>query len=234
MHNLVAALLAGFVAVSAQTPVPKGFENVQGTWVVTGAPGGPVPAGMHAAFVVTGDKYQGFENGKSDERGTITLGTAAKPVTIDLAISEGSSAGKTKLGLLEVDQDTVRLALAEPGATVRPTAFDGTNTLTLTRARPLAKDLEGTWEGSVTLGANTLRLVLKLANGADGLGGGVLISPDQSAKEIPIAAALQMGSRVRAIIPTIRATIDGEVKDGQITGTLQQGPSTTPIVLKRS
>ena len=231
MRNLVVAI---GVVLSAQTAVPKGLENFQGTWVVTSVPGAPFPAGMHVAFVVTGDKYQGIENGQVTERGTITLGTTAKPVTIDLAITEGRSSGKTQVGILDVNQDTVRLALADPGATARPTAFEGTTVLTLTRAKPLDKELLGTWEGSVTLGANTLRLVLKLSNGADGLGGGVLISPDQSTQEVPIAIVLQTGSRVRAIIPAIRATIDGELKDGQINGTLQQGTSSTPIALKRS
>ena len=226
-------LLLMSVAISAQTAVPKGFENLQGTWVVTAVPGNPVPAGMHAAFVVTGDKYHGIENGKINERGTITLATTATPMTIDLAITEGTSSGKTQVGIVEVNQDTVRLALAEPGATTRPTGFDG-NVLVLTRAKPLTTDLQGTWEGSVTLGAKTLRLVVKLSNGADGLGGGVLISPDQSTQEVPITIVLQMGSRVRAIIPTIRATIEGELKDGQITGTLQQGTASTPLVLKRT
>ena len=150
-------------------------------------------------------------------------------MTIDLTVTEGRSAGKTQVGIVEIDQDTVRLALAPPGATTRPAGFEAPNLLVLTRAKPLAKELQGTWEGPVTLGGNTLRIVLKLSNNADGLAGGVLVSPDQSAQEVPIAAVLQKGSRVLAIIPAIRATLDGELKDGQITGTLQQGTASTPI-----
>jgi uncharacterized protein (TIGR03067 family) len=211
MQNTIAALVVVSLAVAAQPSVPKGFENIQGTWIVTSVPGTPLPSGAHAAFVVTGDKYQGFENGKPNERGTITLGLAAKPITIDLAVTEGTTAGKTQLGLLEVTGDTARLALAEPGSPSRPTTFDGSGALTLTRVTPLAKELVGSWEGTVTLGAQPLRIVLKLANGTDGLATGVLVSPDQSAQEVPIAAIVRIGSRVRALIPAIRATFEGEL-----------------------
>ena len=234
MHSKIAALVMVSVSLSAQTAVPKGFENLQGTWVVTSMPGTGMPAGAHASFVVTGDKYQGFENGKSNERGTITLGTAAKPMTIDLAITEGNDANKTQLGLIEVTGDTARLALAASGSTVRPASFDGANVLTLAKVKPLTKELVGTWEGTLTLGSQPLRIVLKLTNGTDGLASGVLVSPDQSAQEVPIAAILQTGSRVRVIIPAIRATFEGELKDQQLTGNLVQGTNSMPIVLKRS
>ena len=233
MHNVFATLVVVSAVVSAQTTVPKGFEPFQGTWFVTSVPGQMMPPGTMAAFVVTGDRYEGFDNGKRNESGTIKLGASATPMTIDLAITEGTDAGQTQVGLVELKGDTVRLALAEPGVTIRPGAFDGPNVLTLTKLKPLAPALAGTWEGPVTLGGTPLRIVLKLTNGADGLATGGLVSPDQSPQEIPLGAVLQLGSRVRVIVPAIRATLDAELKDQQLTGQLMQGANTMPIVMKR-
>lgn len=228
---LLAVLL--FVSAPSQGDVQKTLERFQGTWVITSVEGEGIPAGVHVALTLSGDKYQGFKQGKVDERGSIKVDAAAKPMTIDFAIVEGIHAGKTQLGLVEIGGDTMTLVLAEPGAAVRPTAMSQ-SPLGLTKLRPIAKELQGSWEGAIqTSSGQTLRTILKLSNGSDGLGTGTMISVDQGG-EAPVVAVVQIGSRLKLIVPAIKGTYDGELKDGQLTGTWSQGRATTPLVLKKS
>ena len=78
-----------------------------------------------------------------------------------------------------------------------------------------------------------LRLVFTLTNGADGLATGTLTSVDQGNTEAPIAAVVQTGSTLKLILPAIRGAYEGELKDGQITGTWMRGAGKLPMVLKR-
>ena len=122
--TLVALLLAG-AGPSAQNPpaaTPKALAPLQGTWVLA-APDGSTMANAELALVITGNKYAQTLNGEVNERGTITLDPAAKPMAIDLAISEGPDAGKTQLGVIEVSGDAMKGALKAPGDTVRPADF---------------------------------------------------------------------------------------------------------------
>ena len=216
-----------------QGDVPKPLAGLQGTWVVTSVEGEGLPAGVHVALVLTGDKYQGLKQGKIDERGTIKVDPAAKPMTIDFVITEGTHAGKTQLGLVEIADDRMTLVLGEPGAAARPTSMSQ-SPLGLTKLRPIAKDLEGSWEGAITTpSGQTLRCMFKISNGPDGLGAGTMVSVDQGG-EAPIAAVVQIGSRLKLIVPAIRGTYDGELKAGQLTGTWSQGRATTPLVLKKT
>ena len=72
----------------------------------------------------TDDKYTQTVNGTVNERGTVKLGTDKKFTTIDLAITEGDDANKPQVGLVEVSGSTMKLKLALPGQTTRPTDFD--------------------------------------------------------------------------------------------------------------
>ena len=232
--KMAMAVLVACAVMTQTTTVPKGYEQFQGTWVVTATSGDPVPAGAQVSFVVEGNKYKGFVNGTNNETGTFTLGAAGKVTPIDLAITEGSSAGKPQLGIIEISGNTVRMALAEPGVTIRPGAFEGDNVLTLTKVGPLAKELLGSWEGAITVPTGqTLRLAMKLSNGADGVPSGTFVSLDQGATDIPIAAGVQSGAKVTIISPGIRATFKGEVKGDEIVGTFSQGPANLPLTFKR-
>lgn len=228
----LAVVFAFSCALSAQDAAQKELETLQGSWVITAVSGRAVPGGTHKGLVITGDKYQGITNGNADEAGTIQLDVTTKPTAIDLVITEGKSAGKTQLGRVAIAGKKMTLAFAEPGETVRPGGMSG-ETLTLTKLTPIGKELEGAWEGTLDAASGPLRLVLKLSNGPNGLGTGTLVSVDQGGREAPIAAVPVSGSYVEVIIPVIRATFEGELKDGVLTGTFTQGPKARPLVLKR-
>ena len=99
---------------------------------------------------------------------------------------------------------------------------------------PVTKELEGSWEGTLDAGAQKLRLLLKLANGAGGgPATGTLVSIDQGNVEIPAAAIVQDGPRLKVLVPSIAGTYAGELKDGLLAGTWTQGPGTYPLTLRK-
>jgi uncharacterized protein (TIGR03067 family) len=58
-----------------------------------------------------------------NERGTFKVDATKKPMTIDLAITEGNDAGKTQLGVFEVTGDSMRCSFNPPGSTERPASL---------------------------------------------------------------------------------------------------------------
>jgi uncharacterized protein (TIGR03067 family) len=112
------------VTVSAQNAVPKDLVPLQGTWVITSVNGQDLAAaGASMTLTIAADKYTQTVNGTVNERGTLKLDTAKKPIAIDLIITEGDDANKTQVGVVEVSGATMKLKLALPGQTTRPTDF---------------------------------------------------------------------------------------------------------------
>jgi hypothetical protein len=98
----------------------------------------------------------------------------------------------------------------------------------------LAKDFEGTWEGSVERDGKVLRLVLKLSAAADGTARGLLVSVDQGNMEIPVTVvtldARQMHLDVRVVAGSYRGTLDAA---GAITGEWTEKTIRLPLTFKR-
>jgi len=120
--SLAAALLVttGLAAQTAKPPTPaEALKPAQGTWVVKTFNGQPAGEG-EMLLIITGDKYAQSINGTVNERGTLAIDPAKKPMTIDLTIQEGDDAGKLQLGLVEIAGDTMTLKLNVPGSPTRP------------------------------------------------------------------------------------------------------------------
>lgn len=138
-------------------------------------------------------------------------------------------------GTLSKDAKTISGEFSQGGGTV-PFAITRTGEAKIEprpKSTPITKDLEGSWEGALGVDGNVLRLVLKLSNQPDGVGAGTLISVDQGGAEVPVAAVVQEGAHLKVLIPVIVGTYEGDLKDGQLTGTWKQGPRTWPLVFKR-
>ena len=101
------------------------------------------------------------------------------------------------------------------------------------KSTPVTKDIEGSWEGALDVQATVLRLRLTLANTESGATG-TLISLDQGGGEIAISSITQSAAHLQLNVGAIGATFEGDLKDGQITGTWSQGPATLPLVFKRT
>ena len=97
----------------------------------------------------------------------------------------------------------------------------------------ITKELEGTWNGSLMAGGQTLRLTLKLANGADAATGSI-VSVDQGGVEIPITTITQAGSNLTLELPSIAGKYSGDLKDGKLVGTWSQGPGSAPLEFTRA
>jgi hypothetical protein len=103
----------------------------------------------------------------------------------------------------------------------------------LPKSTPITKDLEGAWEGPLDVNGTTLRLALKLSNRPEGGATGTMISVDQGGAEVPVAAVIQAGSHLKVVVQAISGIYEGDLKDGQLTGTWTQGAATFPLVFKR-
>ena len=98
---------------------------------------------------------------------------------------------------------------------------------------PIAKDLEGDWEGSLNAGGTVLRLKLKLKNRAEGGATGSVVSVDQGGVEIPITTVAQTAQQLKLDLPAIAASYSGELKEGRLVGDWTQGGGTMPLAFAR-
>ncbi len=95
-------------------------------------------------------------------------------------------------------------------------------------------NLEGNWQGTVAVGGNSLRLVLKINKAADGSFTAFLDSPDQNTENLPINSLTATDSAVSFEMKYIAASFQGALsKDGnEIVGNWNQGNS-APLTFKR-
>ena len=109
---------------SSQEDTKKELEKLQGKWAIATFNGQDVSSEAQLFLVFNGDKYEQWNNGSVDERGTIKIDPKTKPMSIDLIITEGNDAGKTQPGVYELtDSTTLSIGLTVPGNTTRPSAI---------------------------------------------------------------------------------------------------------------
>jgi hypothetical protein len=100
---------------------------------------------------------------------------------------------------------------------------------------PVAEDLEGTWNGTLSLQGANLRLVLRMANHADGTASATMVSVDQGGIEFPLALT-QKAATLTLNTPAIggdffTGALNGA---GELAGTFSQGPVTVPLSFLRA
>ena len=98
-----------------------------------------------------------------------------------------------------------------------------------------AQTIDGDWQGTLSAGPVELKVVLHLA--ADGQGGykASLDSPDQGAKDIPVASARFADSSLTFQVPPIGGSYTGKADASlkTITGTWSQGGMSAPLTFTR-
>jgi uncharacterized protein (TIGR03067 family) len=107
--------------------IKKDRKLYEGTWrVVSLEVDGNKTADEDAQKIVVVNKADGSwtiqVDGKEVAKGTSTIDPTKKPKTIDLTTSEGDAAGKTALGIYEIDKDSRKVCIAKPEEE-RPTEF---------------------------------------------------------------------------------------------------------------
>ena len=134
-------LIAVALAFSAATAAPsaqgaagqaaapnqgKVATAVQGVWALTTANGQDLAgSGQEVLITITGDKYVQTLNGQVVEKGSFKIDETKKPFTLDILIAEGEEAGQKQLAIFDLDATgkTMKVAISQAGATVRPSAF---------------------------------------------------------------------------------------------------------------
>ena len=100
---------------------------------------------------------------------------------------------------------------------------------------PIAKELEGVWEGAVEVGGSQFRIVLKMSNTAAGSTSATLINLDEGSLHIPISNINQEGPHVSiglaAVGGSFTATLSQE--SGELAGTYRQGTLVAPLTFHR-
>jgi hypothetical protein len=154
-----------------------------------------------------------------------TVGFALQGVPGNPQFKGAVKEGKTLAGDFSQGGGTVPFALTRTGdAKIEP----------VPKSTPISKELEGTWTGTLEANGTALHLVLKLANQASGVATGTLVSLDQGSAEIPIVAVIQTGTHLKLLVRSIGGTYEGDLKDGQLTGTWSQGGGSLPLVFKQT
>ena len=82
-------------------------------------------------------------------------------------------------------------------------------------------NLIATWQGELNPGVK-LRIVFKVRREADGTLAGTMDSPDQGAKDIPVAEIRYDESKLVLDAKTIAGIFEGELKDSELLGAWRQ------------
>lgn len=94
-------------------------------------------------------------------------------------------------------------------------------------------DLQGHWIGALSVKGNTLRLALKIAKLPSGKFNAMLDSLDQGANDIPTSRATYTAPHVRLEWGGFSAVYDGQLEQGVLKGTWQQGAMKLPLEFRR-
>jgi len=230
--RLLAALTLVTLTVCADVQAqPAAGTGPVGHWV------GTLDVGPGLAMEIDlgrqGDGWRGTMSVPAQlTKGIPLTALTVKDTTIEFAIK---AAGDPRFsGTLSADGKTITGTFSQGGGTI-PLVLTWKGEPQFAAAvknAVVSPALVGSWEGTLDIKGNMLRLELTLANGPDGATG-KLVSLDQSNFEMPVAQITEEGSRVKLAIPMVSGGYDGEVKGGEMSGTWTQGPLTLPLVFKK-
>ena len=149
-------------------------------------------------------------------------------------IVKGSEQPSTFAGIVAADGKTMNgeVTLGEYVVPFQLTRMGDARVTAAPRSPRIDSALEGTWNGAIN---SAMRVIVKMANQADGTSAGTIVSPYGSATEIPIAIA-QTGTRVALDVDAIGGRFEGELDaaTGQLVGTWRQATSSLPLTLTRA
>jgi hypothetical protein len=99
----------------------------------------------------------------------------------------------------------------------------------------IGKELEGSWTGTLEANGAPMRILLKMANQADGTSTGSVANLDEGAVDIPISAIAQTAATVNFDVKVVNGSFSGTVNAAgtELTGTWSQGAFTAPLTFRR-
>jgi hypothetical protein len=101
------------------------------------------------------------------------------------------------------------------------------------RNTPVAKELEGEWEGDYKMLGYTRHVSIKLSNYPSGAAADLVIV-GRKHNVLPVDLVTQEGDLVTVDSHEMGFTFEGRLRDGKLAGAIQQGAVETPLVLVRA
>jgi hypothetical protein len=227
-NMLVVSLLVAPLASHAQAVDPSGHWEGAIT-----LPNGELTFQVDVLKKANGDLVAAYSRPENN-----LTGLPLTRVTLDgRAISFVLTGNTTFQGVFFADGKTISGDVTAPIGTA---PFSMTRTgdavfAPIPKNAPIARELEGIWNGTLSLQGESLRLVLKMANQADGTAVGTIISVDRGDLELPL------GMTQKASMLTLHSSaIGGDFfagalnGAGELAGTFSQGPVTAPLTFVRA
>lgn len=121
-------VLAALSLIAADDSTPEDRAELLGAWTITQAEqaGKVIPPDLIAgqSLIFSKKTYRVRQDGQTIEEGTYIVDASKSPRTLDLTITKGpEDVGKRQLGIYQLDEGTLKVAFARPGAEKRPEAF---------------------------------------------------------------------------------------------------------------
>ena len=150
-------------------------------------------------------------------------------------VVKGGTEPATFEGALSADGTSISGSVKQGGFTI-PMNLSRTGDARIVpapKSAPIAKEFEGSWNGTLDVNAVPMRVVVKMANQPDGTAAGTVVSPDGSGVEIPIGMT-QKGSSLTIEVPSIGASYVGVLNPAgmELAGTWTQQGTAFPLTLK--
>lgn len=150
-------------------------------------------------------------------------------------VVKGGPEAATFDGTLSADGTSISGTVTQSGFTI-PMNLSRTGDARMTpapKSAPIAKELEGTWNGTLDVNGVPMRLVVTMANLPDGTAAGTVVSPDGSGVEIPIGMT-QKASTVTIDVPSVGASYVAVLNSAgtELAGTWTQGATAFPLTLR--
>lgn len=104
------------------------------------------------------------------------------------------------------------------------------------RSSAIGKELEGAWNGTLSVSGKQMRIQLALTNQPDGAATGHLLNLDQGNIEIPIATITQKARSLTLDVKAVGGSYAGELspETGELAGTWTQGALILPLAFRRA
>lgn len=113
-------------ADAADDAVKKELAAIEGEWYMAGGErdGRALPRNLvsNARRICKGNETTVLVNGQLFMKAKFTVDPAKQPKSLDYEVTEGRNQGTKQLGIYELDGDTMKICLADPGAE-RPMDF---------------------------------------------------------------------------------------------------------------
>jgi pimeloyl-ACP methyl ester carboxylesterase len=189
LTKLVTLLMVSLVCASAWAPAA--VDKAAATAGVEGSWSGPLKVSPHLELPITLELTKGKDGALSGKWGSPDEALADLPlssITVrDHVLRFTTKHGATYKGTLNRSGTEITGEWSHRGRTFPLTLkrFDPSKVVVV----PIPKELEGIWEGNLTLpGGMKLRLALKVEKARSGALKAALASPDQGANNIPISS----------------------------------------------